>query len=197
MANVVVGVVVALMVFLAREQLFPPPQVGGKWLCSTKPTTPQQGVEDYVFVLYRHGREVNGSLMSTSTVARNYQDEHNIHHEFASSGLHWGDIEGAIRERIFRHDTVILLVDLEESDLPKTLLFNMAVLRDRYRRTPDGQRTLELLGEYELIETQSQTRAAYVVGSAKCVRPIRGISSGLPLTGRSQELDPLGFRMDE
>ena len=130
-----------------------------------------QEIEDYFMVTIREGRGITGRFISALPNDKE-----------AGADIGFGELEGAIRERIFDKDTVILNVETMSSQRRWMLLFDMEVWIDKYRDK------LEMVGESELVG--GGDGAEYLSGIVKCVRPISGISRRGPQTSESRRLDP-------
>ncbi|MGV3629115.1 MAG: hypothetical protein ACO1PN_15665 [Betaproteobacteria bacterium] len=108
-ATVVGGIALTLLFFFAKEKLFPPPHLTGRWyleqLTSNTAYSPYAGmILRYVVMLWREGNRVEG------TAEKIYEKSTNGERAFVGTNRTRATISGYVEKRYFGQDKIYLHV---------------------------------------------------------------------------------------
>lgn len=136
LATVIGGIILAVIFFWSRENLFSIPEMTGKWYFQIKTVQtayrPYEGmVLRYVAILYREGNKVEG------TVEKIYENSTTGEREFVGENRTRGSVVGYIEKNYFSNDKVFLHVVENGHGRESTNFYKLLVL-------PNG----EMKGEF-------------------------------------------------
>ena len=128
-ATIVGGLILAVLFFLAREKLFPPPDVSGRWYLemSFQKTSykPFNGmILRYVAVFWREGHKVKG------TAEKVYENSSTGERNFVGKDRTRSVIDGHIEKNVFSSDRVSLHVIEDGHGRESTHFHDLVVHRD-------------------------------------------------------------------